>query len=391
MRVSILATDSRGVIQPLVALAQKLKRNHVVRFVTHERFRNFIDDNGLEFRPLPDQPRGRWGSEEAAQLTMRLRVKYTLNLARHFIGGSSGRPLQREQSEPSYMEQLWNASWEACRDSDAMIFVWTSIWGCIIAEKLQVPAICAGFFPMTRTREFPHFGLYHVSRRWPLGGWFNRLSYDVFDRASWNFARGASLDFRQGLGLPPLPAKVKDYRPYQEMLVLYGISPQVLPRPEDWPAHHQLSGYWHLHSDHDWQPAPELREFLAAGPPPVCAGFGSMTGGDTAGLTDTVVRALQRAGQRGLLLTGWGGMENKSLPSGFLAIKEAPHDWLFPQTAAVIHHGGCGTTGAALTAGVPSIVTPWFGGDQPFWADRVIRLGCGPRAASKGRWMRAAR
>jgi sterol 3beta-glucosyltransferase len=108
-----------------------------------------------------------------------------------------------------------------------------------------------------------------------------------------------------------------------------------------------------------------------------------MTGGDTNALTDLVVGALQRAGQRGLLLTGWGGLGKKPLPRGFFAIEEAPHDWLYPRVAAVVHHGGCSTTGAALTAGVPSVITPWGGGDQPFWAERVVELGCGPRAPSK--------
>jgi sterol 3beta-glucosyltransferase len=140
-----------------------------------------------------------------------------------------------------------------------------------------------------------------------------------------------------------------------------------------------------LHTAPDWKADPELLDFLGDGPRPVCVGFGSMTGGDAAQLTDIVVKALQRAGQRGLLLTGWGGMDKQRLPSGFLAIDEAPHDWLFPRVAAVVHHGGCSTTGAALTAGVPSVITPWAGGDQPFWAERVIQLGCGPSAPSKSR------
>src|SRR5262249_32948601 len=138
-------------------------------------------------------------------------------------------------------------------------------------------------------------------------------------------------------------------------------------RPKDWPSHHHITGYWSLPASSDWRPSNELLDFLGDGAPPVCVGYGSMTGGDTDALTDLVVGALQRAGQRGLLLPGWGGLGKKPLPRGFVAIEEAPHDWLYPRVAAVVHHGGCSTTGAALTAGVPSVITPWGGGDQPFW------------------------
>lgn len=387
MRLSILATDSRGIVQPLVAVGRALqRRGHAVRLVTHERFRSFIGRHGLEFAPLPDHPRGRWGSPDVEQLaTVGATVRYAGSVARALLGLSRSGSGRAADAGPPFMERLWSASWEACRGSDGVIFGWTSVWGCIIAEKLRVPGICTGIFPMTRTREFPHFLLSHVCRRWRLGGWFNALSYDVLDRAAWKFARRAAGPFREQLGLPPFPRRREAYRVVQDMPVLYGISPLVLPRPKDWPAHHQLTGYWFLDASPDWRPAREIVKFLADGPPPVCVGFGSMTGGETAALTDLVVGALSRAGQRGLLLTGWGGLAEKRLPPGFLAIEEAPHDWLFPRVAAVVHHGGCGTTAAALRAGVPSVITPWLGGDQPFWAERVVDLGCGPRAPSKNR------
>lgn len=385
MRLSILATDSRGVIQPLVAVAVALRRRgHAVRFVTHERFRGFIDANELEFAPLPDQPRGGWGSPDVEQFaTIAAKARFARGVARALLRSSPARSADVARAAPSFIQRLWSASWDACRGSDGVIFNQTSAWGCIIAEKLAVPGICTGFFPMTRTRAFPHFLLLHLRRRWRLGGRFNTLSYDLIDRATWNVARGMAAGFRKQLELPPLPLRAESYRVFQEMPILYGISPLVLPRPLDWPAHHQLTGYWFLDAPSDWQPAPDLVDFLAAGPPPVCVGFGSMTGGNTAALTELVVGALSRAGQRGLLLTGWGGLQTKNLPSGFHAVEEAPHEWLFPKVAAVVHHGGCGTTAAGLRAGVPSVVTPWLGGDQPFWAERVVELECGPRAPSK--------
>jgi sterol 3beta-glucosyltransferase len=78
-----------------------------------------------------------------------------------------------------------------------------------------------------------------------------------------------------------------------------------------------------------------------------------------------------------VLATGWGALRVDPQAEGVLVIDEAPHDWLLPRTAAVVHHGGVGTVAAALRAGVPQVVRP-FVGDQPFWADRLHRLGVAP-------------
>jgi sterol 3beta-glucosyltransferase len=85
----------------------------------------------------------------------------------------------------------------------------------------------------------------------------------------------------------------------------------------------------------------------------------------------------KKAGQRGLLLSGWGGLKAFDLPKNVFAIERAPHDWLFPRMAGVVHHGGAGTTAAVLRAGKPMLITP-FMGDQPFWGRRVYKLGLGP-------------
>jgi len=87
--------------------------------------------------------------------------------------------------------------------------------------------------------------------------------------------------------------------------------------------------------------------------------------------------ALRRAGRRGVLLAGWAGL-NASGGDDVLAIEEAPLDGLLPRAAAVVHHGGVGTVGAALHAGTPQIIRPFFG-DQPFWAGRLRELGVAPR------------
>ncbi|MEJ2600165.1 MAG: glycosyltransferase, partial [Anaerolineales bacterium] len=117
--------------------------------------------------------------------------------------------------------------------------------------------------------------------------------------------------------------------------------------------------------------------FLDSGDPPVYVGFGSMAGSHPEKLATLVLKALAKSGQRGLLLTGWGGMQALSVPDSVFVVDSAPHGWLFPRMAAVVHHGGAGTTAEGLRAGVPTVILP-FAVDQAFWGQRVKALGVGP-------------
>jgi UDP:flavonoid glycosyltransferase YjiC (YdhE family) len=160
---------------------------------------------------------------------------------------------------------------------------------------------------------------------------------------------------------------------------LCGFSTHVLPKPADWDEHQHVTGYWFLDEQPGWQPPEELKRFLDSGPPPVYIGFGSMAHEDPERQTHLALRALELSGQRGVLLTGWGGLTRQAMPSNVLVVEDVPHAWLFPRMAAVVHHGGAGTTAEGLRAGVPNIITAFAPNDQPAWADRVVKLGVGPR------------
>jgi sterol 3beta-glucosyltransferase len=187
-------------------------------------------------------------------------------------------------------------------------------------------------------------------------------------------------DWRRSLGLQPRstwanPLVQGDGRPVQ---VLYPYSPQVVPTPPDWPDTTAVTGYWFLDEGDDWQPPANLQRFLEAGAPPVYVGFGSMAGSDPEAKARVVIEALNASGQRGVLASGWGGLKADALPPHIHILESAPHDWLFPRMAAVVHHGGSGTTAAGLRAGKPTVIAP-FTADQPFWGERVYRLGVGTK------------
>jgi UDP:flavonoid glycosyltransferase YjiC (YdhE family) len=185
---------------------------------------------------------------------------------------------------------------------------------------------------------------------------------------------------KEKLHLPEIP--IGKY-PYFQMggrpQPLFGsYSPIISPKPPDWGDNIHVNGYWFLDPAPDWQPSAQLINFLEAGAPPVYIGFGSMANRAPQKMAQLVQEALELSGQRGIFAAGWGGFDNAHLPDKIFALDSVPHAWLFPRMAAVVHHGGAGTTAAGFRAGVPSVLVPYLG-DQPFWAKRVTELGVGPQ------------
>jgi UDP:flavonoid glycosyltransferase YjiC (YdhE family) len=249
--------------------------------------------------------------------------------------------------------------------------------GLALAEKLGLPFLQAYYIPFTPTRSYPSFVLARLPFR--PGGPLNRLSYHLARQMMWQGFRAAdAVARREVLDLPTAPV----WGPFgsnhfHQGPVLYGFSPSVIPRADDWGDDVHVTGYWFLDPPSDWSPPPTLMAFLEAGPAPVYVGFGSMTHRRPEETADLVLRALARAGQRAVVLAGWGGLRRADLPDTVFMVDSVPFSWLFPRVAAVVHHGGAGTTSAGLRAGVPSILVPFFG-DQFYWGQRVAALGVGP-------------
>ncbi|KAJ7191231.1 hypothetical protein B0H12DRAFT_1065479 [Mycena haematopus] len=176
---------------------------------------------------------------------------------------------------------------------------------------------------------------------------------------------------------------------------IYNFSSAVVPKPLDWGDATTVSGYWFLDNPEgaNWTPPPDLVEWMAKarsdGKAIVYIGFGSITVPHPNRVTARIVKAVLRADVRAIISKGWSArMSNGQdkdpeveIPPECYQLDKVPHDWLFPQIDAAVHHGGAGTTGASLRAGIPTLIKPWFG-DQFFWASRVQKLGAGLRVHS---------
>lgn len=358
----MLAVGSRGDVQPHVALAAGLAAaGHDVTVATHAPFAEQVAAQRLGFAELTVNPRELIETEAAqAWISARNPVTFFRRL------GELARPLGLKLADDILA---------ASGDADAIVGSSLAQAGFHVAEARGVPFLAAALQPLSPTADFPSVLAPALDRLGPRGRRASHrlaaLAFDLPFRGSVNRWR------REVLDLPPLReldffARLdRERRP-----VLYGFSEVVVPKPADWGDWLHVCGYWSLRADPAWRPDPALATFLDAGPPPVYVGFGSMRVRDPEATSRLVADALRRAGVRGLVGSGWGGLAVQG-DDDLLAVGDVPHDWLFPRCAAVVTHGGAGTTAAALRAGVPSFAVPFFA-DQHFWGARVARLGAGP-------------
>lgn len=270
--------------------------------------------------------------------------------------------------------QMAEDALEACRQADMLVTLAVfAPLGKTIAEICGIPLILVEPTPVLPTGDFPAPG-------WPiqknLGRWHNRLSGFAILEVIWQWYRPFVNQFRQRFGLRPVRS-ADFYRTLTSVPLLGAYSPAVIRRPQDWPGNVDITGYWFDEAQTDWLPPADLQAFFAQGEPPVYIGFGSMAGRDPRHFAETVLEALGQSGRRGILATGWGGLNALNVPENVFVLKEAPHGWLFPRMSAVVHHGGSGTTAEGLRAGKPSVIVPFIV-DQLFWGKRVQALGVGP-------------
>lgn len=368
MRITILTAGSRGDVQPYLGLGLGLKSvGHAVTLAAANDFCELIRGYGLEFAPLKSDIHTVMLSEVGLQAMERGNFIGFMRKAMHGL-----QPV---------VDQLASDALAACEDADLIIAGSINLHfpAAALSRQLSIPYIPAFPQPILPTADYQSM-IAPPAPAWlgPLRGSYNRLSHQMMLQFLWQLMRRAVNDACRKIGLPALPRVARFHSIWNgETPVLYCFSPIVVPPARGHGENIKVCGYWFVDRPANWQPSPKLRAFLEAGPAPVYVGFGSMTDRDPEALTKMALNALASSGQRGILLTGWAGIGRQKLPDSVFAIDSAPHDWLFPKMAAVVHHGGAGTTAASLRAGVPTIVVPFIA-DQRFWGERVCQLGVGP-------------
>lgn len=366
MRIAIVSMDTRGGIQPYVALGLGLQRaGHEVRVIAPSDFAPMFAEVGLPLAPLS-------GSVEAVLRSSTGATERGAMASMRFAARELDRRIRGWTKE----------TLEACEGVDVVTGgVGGMVLGLSVAEKLGRPFVETHLQPVGAPTDAYPGVLFPGTPRW-LGGWGRRVSHHLSELGVWMPFQPAMAAARKDvLGLPPRRgrASAADGQP-----VLYGFSRHVLEVPPVDRRPRHVTGYWTLPAAPTWSPPPALESFLARGGPVVSIGFGSMASDDPEALTARVLGAIRRAGARAVLLAGWGGLRSLPDADDVFCAEALPHDWLFPRVSAAVHHGGAGTTGAALRAGIPAIVVP-FTMDQPFWGARVAALGVGPTPIPRAR------
>lgn len=346
----------------MVALAAGFARaGHNVRLVAHEMYRSILGNAQIELHSPPaNNPRDVHAEDQKR------------------------RPGRNPVSLWKFISRQIDASTElagfvnACKGADAIIINPPAGATENIAESLNIPCFVASVNPRWPTRSFPcPIGPLPIHRIRFGGSWnlFTHVAvYQLFEYAR----RGWVNRWRvETLGLKPLPMlspHVTGVRPRRA--TLFGFSERVIPRPRDWPKMLHVTGYWFWDGPSNWQPANDLIHFLDDGPPPIYVGFGSTIVSDSC-LWNSIIAAIQRVRCRVILGIGWSQLGPLKLPGNIFAVDSVPFAWLFHRVAAVVHHGGMGTSADALRCGVPCVNIP-SSGEQNFWSARMERLGVSP-------------
>ncbi|MGA5623747.1 glycosyltransferase [Streptomyces cellulosae] len=345
MRIVIAAAGSRGDVAPYTGLGAALRQaGHDVTLAATDTFAPLAREAALKFRGLPADTRAR-GDVTGRRGLMRTAAAFVTELGQGFA--------------------------DAVDDGADLLLLSTTTapLGWHLIEATGTPSLGVYLQPTAPTGDFPPV----VTGSRSLGRLANRAAGRFALRMTDRIYDQAVHRLRRRLDLPP--ASASEVRRRQERAnwpVLHGFSTALVPRPSDWRPGLEVVGTWWPHLAPGARLPSRVEDFLSAGPRPVLIGFGSMASGEGERLSEIAVRALRLAGLRGILQAGSAGLAADG--DDVLTVGDVPHGLLFPRLAAVVHHGGAGTSAAALRAGVPAVTVP-VTADQPFWAGRLAALG----------------
>jgi UDP:flavonoid glycosyltransferase YjiC (YdhE family) len=350
LRILFAPHGTRGDIQPLIALAQALEaRGHRITFVAPENAVRWISARGFacESNGVDVEAEVRAIASSLSRMRRRLR-----------------------RMEDEVVPRLFESVARAASDAHLMVSSGIPLSAASVAEARGIPHVYALFCPGALPNRA---GPPPVVRRQALPGWMNVLLWRVLLVAGDILIRNALNKGRASLGLPPAERPTRNLR---NARILIAADPDLAPIAGGLPPRAVATDPWILRDSGGLDP--RIESFVRAGPAPVYVGFGSMVASPAFHLGQCVVRAARLAGCRVIVAGGWASIDHGLLESDdVLAIAESPHDKLLPLVTLAVHHGGAGTTTAALRAGIPQVIVPHML-DQFYWGRRVELLGVGP-------------
>lgn len=377
MKIHCLTIGSRGDVQPYVALCKRLQKDsHTCTIISHEEYREWVESNGIAFRAVGGDP------GELMKLSVdNNKMLFSPQFYREAMGKFR-----------HWLDELLRGIMETCWDADLIIESPSTFGGIHVAEAIGCYYMRAFTMPWTRTSTYPQaFSVPNVD----LGPQYNSMSYTVFDQVLWLASSGQINRWRKHM----LHLESTDLNKLDQSSVpfMYNFSPAVVPPPLDWGDRIKVTGYWNLTNDATkWEAPKELLSFIQKAKEEnrkICyIGFGSITMSDPIGVQRNIYEAIRKSDVRAIVAKGWSGrmiakkesegeVNLPEVPKEAYVVDSIPHEWLFSRIDIAMHHGGAGTTGASLRAGLVTLIHPFFG-DQYFWSGRVAKLGAGVRVKS---------
>jgi len=364
VRVTLFAHGLRGDVWPLVALGWNLaRRDHEVTIAVTDEFRPLAERAGLRTAPLPFDMMS-WLETPDGQRLLR-------------SGGFrllSG--IQRQYRR--FAEEFDEAYLAAGAEAEALVAT-ALTWDRALAlgDLLRAPTAIVFTHPAAPSAEYEPLALTGGRRLPPT---LRRASHELAGWVWWRGAAASTQRFRRKIGLRP-NGRATHRRVFgSELLALNTCSPSLFPRPSDWTDNHVMTAAWQmpaaLRDDLNEGLPADLTAWLDAGEPPLFLGFGSMPVLEPGPLLADIAGVSEKLGRRAIVSRNCVPAGVESLPEHLWAVGAVDHDRLFPRRAAVVHHGGIGSLHSSLRAGRPTMVCSAFV-DQPWWGERVRRLGVG--------------
>ncbi|KAL4981904.1 hypothetical protein BDW68DRAFT_192598 [Aspergillus falconensis] len=331
LNIAIQMAGPRGDVQPFIGLGNELQRyRHRVRLDTHNIFENFVRDSGLVFYP---------------------------------IGGDGAELMTYLAKNPGLIPSMQSLkAGEIWRKRIMIREIFAHI---CCAQALCIPAHLMFTMPWSSTNAFQH----------PLANLYgggadqrslNYVSYGVVNWLTWQGVGDVTNQWRKELDLDEVAM----------VTFTYCWSPALVPKPSDWPSYVDVCGFF-FREPPQYDPPADLQAFLAAGRPPVYIGFGRIVMGDPERMTAAlIINAVTAAGVRAIISKGWSNM-SMTYHDNIYFVGDCPHERLFENVVAVVHHGGAGTTACGLQKSKPTFIIPFLG-DQPFSGAIVAAAGAGP-------------